>query len=168
MVEVKFSLKEWQKWLSNVSFEAAANRGLLSGAARAVPILHRATDIAPPASPNGSRGASNTGRFRRSWKTMRIERGVAIFNDAPYAPVVEGGRRKGAKMPPPGALVSWVQRRAGVSKKDAKAAAFLIARAIKQRGLKPRNIQKSSLTNIRRVMLDEVTRELRLELQAKK
>jgi hypothetical protein len=110
-------------------------------------------------------GANSTGRFRSSWTTDRIDRGISIFNKAPYAPVVEGGRRKGAKMPPPKALVSWAQKRAGLSKADAQAMAFVMARAIKTRGLKARNILKNSIPKIRKLMIEEVLHELRVELK---
>ena len=163
--EVKFSLKEWENWLGELKFEKAATRGLLSGAMAALPILHTATDNAPPASRNGSIGAVNTGRFRRSWKSSRIERGVAIVNNATYAPVIEGGRRPGAKMPPQKPLEGWARKKLGVPSKEAKNAAFLMARAIKRRGLKARNVLKSSLPAIRKVVIREVMHELRRELK---
>ena len=139
MAEVKFKgLEEWRKHLGDLKFEAAAKRGLISGAMRAIPVLHKATDNAPKASPNGARGAN-----------------------------VEGGRRKGARMPPPKALISWAKQRAGLSHKEAEKAAFAMALAIKKRGLKPRNILKNSLGNIKRLMLKEIEHELRLELTTK-
>jgi hypothetical protein len=169
MAEVKLDLKTWTKMLGQIKFDKAAERGLLSGALRAIPVLHRATDVAPPASdsPRSTKGASNTGRFRGSWKSARIERGVSIFNKAPYAPIVEGGRRKGAKMPPPKAIAKWAQRRTGVTKEEAQRLAFIMARAIKTRGLKARNILKTSMPQIKKLMIEEVLREMRLELAGK-
>ena len=169
MAEVKLDLKTWTKMLGQLKFDGAAVRGLKAGALRAIPVLHRATDIAPPASdsPRSTIGANNTGRFRSSWTTTTIERGISIYNKAPYASVIEGGRRKGAKMPPPKALLGWAQKKAGVSKAEAKQVAFLMARAIKLRGLKARNVLKTSLPDIRKLMVAEVRHELQAELQFK-
>ncbi len=169
MTTLKFGLDEWQKWMGELSFQKAAKKGLVSGAARAIPILHRATDVAPPASdsPKSPRGANNTGQFRRSWKTSRTSDGMTIFNSSSYAPTVEGGRRKGAKMPPSREIARWAQRRAGLSRAEAERVAFVMARAIKKRGLKPRNILRDSLPEIKKVIVEELLHELRLELNRK-
>lgn len=166
---VKFNLDSWRKWLGELSFEKAAARGLRAGAARAIPVLHTATDRAPKASDSkrSQRGANNTGAFRRAWKVSNVESGVSIFNSSSYAPVVEGGRRKGAKMPPTKPIAQWAQRRAGLSRKEAERLAFVMARAIKARGLKPRNILKDSIPKITKVVLKEVEHELDLELRKK-
>lgn len=163
--EVKFSLVEWKKWLGDLKFEKAAKRGLDSGAKRALPLLHTATDNAPPASPKGSKGAVNTGAFRRRWKSTKIDRGVAIFNDASYAPVIEGGRRKGQPQPPTKPIAGWARKRLGLSTKEAQQAAYVMARAIKKRGLRPRHILKNSLPDIRKAMIREVEIELKRELK---
>ena len=54
----------------------------------------------------------------------------------PYAANVELGRRPGARMPPVGALVGWVQRKLGVSAKAARGVAFAVARKIARRGIR--------------------------------
>ncbi len=165
---VKFNLKSWQKWLGELSFEKAATRGLRAGAMRAIPVLHTATDRAPKASDSkrSQRGANNTGAFRRAWKTGNTPSGVSIFNASSYAPVVEGGRRKGAKQPPTKDIAKWAQRR-GLPRKEAERVAFAIARAIKLRGLKARNILKDSIPKITKVVMKEVEHELSLELGSK-
>ncbi len=52
--------------------------------------------------------------------------------NAEHGPVVEFGRRAGAKMPPVAEIRDWAKRK-GI--KDYDRAAFLIARAIKKRGI---------------------------------
>jgi len=164
---VKISLKNWIGKLDALDLQRVAERGMKAGALKSIPILHRATDQAPPASRNGERGANNTGTFRRSWKTRKTTRGVSIYNNQKYAAVVEGGRRKGAKMPPIDELAKWAQRRAGVSREEARRAAFAMARAIKARGLKPRNILRDSLKEIEKAVIDEIMYELTKEMEKK-
>ena len=166
MADVKFTLDEWKDQILKLDFEEAAKRGFLSARHRSIVVLQRATDNAPPASPRGARGARHTGRYRRSWKVETHPRGITIFNDAPYAPIIEDGRRKGS-MPPTKPLVKWAKQRIGLSHKEAQWAAFAIALAIKKRGLKPRKVLKDSLPKIKRLMLDEVEHEIGVELTTK-
>jgi hypothetical protein len=126
----------------------AVLRGMYEGALHALPILHAATLNAPPASPGGSVGAVNTGYYRRAWKATRIPGGCAVYNAAPYSPIIEGGRRPGARMPPPRVLEGWVRRRLGISGKEAKGVAFVVARAIAKRGLQARRVLGSSIPKI--------------------
>jgi hypothetical protein len=50
-----------------------------------------------------------------------------------YSEVIERGRRAGAKMPPPAALQTWVERKLGSG-----ASAFVVARSIGRKGIKGR------------------------------
>jgi hypothetical protein len=87
-------------------------RGMRAGAARAVGYLVQRTREAPPANPSGvgTGGAVNTGNFARRWRVIPLPDGVALDNDAPYAPIVDGGRRPG-KFPPKAELIAWIKRR---------------------------------------------------------
>lgn len=167
MATVRFSLSEWQKWIGDLKFGDVAMRGLRSGAQRALPILHRATENAPKASENGSIGAVNTGRYRRAWKTAEVTRGVRVFNTERYAPVIESGRRRNARRPPRDAIVRWAMQKRGMSRREAERAAFAIARSIGSRGLRARKVLKNSLPDIKDAVIDEVMVELRRELNHK-
>lgn len=103
-------------------------------------------------------GIIDTGRYYRGWAVRRIPAGFSLYNRAPYADVIEFGRRPGAKPPPSKALIGWVMRNigGGVTKEttkggvfstrvtkikrtaDSKVAgiAYVIARAIGRRGIK--------------------------------
>src|SRR5260370_20083155 len=110
----------------------AAMRGMQSGAAAGVAELQRATDTVQSANPRGigSGGAVNTGNFRRRWK-MSFDpgrRAVSVYNDAPYAGPVDIGRRPGSRMPPLRVIARWAERRLGLPKDEARAAAFPIAK----------------------------------------
>lgn len=70
-------------------------------------------------------------------------------------------------MPPSQAIARWAQRRLGLSEADAKAAAFLIARAIARRGLRGRQILSGSIGELRQMVNEEILRELATEMGRK-
>lgn len=118
---------------------AAAVRGVRRGGFRAVSMLQQFTGQAPPANPSGvgQGGAVNTGAYKRAWKMEPLPDGARVHNASPYAGVVEYGRRPG-RFPPLLEVERWARRRLGLSPKEARRAAFPIARAIASRGLLPR------------------------------
>lgn len=93
-------------------FKPTLLRGVRAGAARAVSYLVDRTRTAPPANPSGigEGGAVNTGNLVRRWRFVATPEGADLFNNAPYSPVVDGGRRPG-KFPPRDALIPWIMRR---------------------------------------------------------
>lgn len=141
----------------------ACRRGALRGALRAVQTLQRATGLVPPASPYGATGAVNTGFYKRAWKYEATPDGARVFNAANYAAVIEYGRRPG-RFPPSAAIVDWAQRRLGLTREQAKAAAFPIARAIAKRGLQPRRTMTDKLPDIEKQFFEELVKELDREL----
>jgi hypothetical protein len=51
------------------------------------------------------------GTYRRSFKAQKVAGGAVFYNSAPYASIIELGRRKGAKMPPIDVILAWVKRK---------------------------------------------------------
>ncbi len=111
----------------------------------------------------------NTGYYARAWKTQKVvdsgdlaDSYIRIFNQAPYAGVIEYGRREG-KMPPSSALVPWVRRKLGVSAKKAPGVAFAVAKKIGARTIAGRHIITDPAFRLRMQALFvwEVTRSLR-------
>jgi hypothetical protein len=67
---------------------------------------------------------------------------------APYFQYVDKGRKPG-KMPPSGPIKKWVERRGIVIKGQTSAqTAFVIARSIGKKGIKPLNITNKLIDNI--------------------
>lgn len=122
------------------------------------------------------------GTYRRSFQFEDIPNGAVAYNFQLYAPIIEYGRRPGAKMPPVAMLFEWVKRhrigaeligpaqqvhgphprgRRGNDRRDAVerqqwGIALQIARAIKARGLPARLI----LETASEIIADDVEREL--------
>ena len=160
-----FSPKQYAAHLRKLAaggVEAALKRGCVSGAARCVPIVQRSVETAPPANPAGvgTGGAFNTGQYKRAWKSAPIPNGAVVSNDQKYAVIVEEGRRPGAAMPPDSAIRPWIQRRLGLSDKEAASLSFVIRRAISRRGLLPRKVLQRALPEMDEAVLSEIIREL--------
>lgn len=78
-----------------------------------------------------------------------------VFNPLGYARAVDEGRRPGARMPPPAALVGWIRRHApGMSP-------FVLARAIGRRGIKGRFFMKAALGKLRNTLPGEIRKAQR-------
>jgi hypothetical protein len=69
----------------------------------------------------------------------------SVGSPQPYAPVMEEGRRPGAKMPPVDAIKIWVVRKLGVPPEEADGVAFVIARSIARKGIEGRHMFKEGL-----------------------
>lgn len=166
MAVVKISMAQWPAYLRKLGerSRAAAMRGVVSGAQRCIPILQQRTEKAPPASPKGSVGAFNTGNYRGRWRVRTLENGAAVFNDASYAGIIDEGRRPFKDMPPLRVIQRWAQRRLGLSEKEAKKAAFPIAAAIQARGLDARRVLSGATDELKKVVIEEIERELKAEL----
>jgi len=58
-----------------------------------------------------SAGAVDRGQFKRSWVAAPTPDGAELRNNAPYAGVIEYGRRPGRPGPPLAPIYEWVQRK---------------------------------------------------------
>lgn len=130
---------------------AALERANQDAAAKAVRILQEQTRVAKPRPP------IFTGRFIRGWMAKGTGSSMAITNPAIYAPVIEYGRRVGAKMPPPSALIPWVRKRLGKTGKEAVSAAWALAKAISRRGQVGRRIATNSIPLINTMVTSVMT-----------
>lgn len=83
------------------------------------------------------------GQFERGWTAMTnpAAPSTRVFNKAPHAMYVERGRRPGAKFPPVDKIRSWVQRNINPAADQLDSIAFLVGRAIHQRGIPARPVQ---------------------------
>lgn len=147
----------------------AIQKAATSLSMRALTIVQDAVRNAPPASSKGSGGAVNTGRFLAAWEAAPAQQGTAFGvliqvpnSKAPYAAVIEYGRRPGSKPPPVEPIARWAQRRLRLPYEQAKGVAFAIARSIGRRGLTGRHILTSDKTKnrLRYAMKKELLREL--------
>lgn len=111
----------------------------------------------------------DTGRLANSTDSVVTEDSAeltaVVFSRVRYSLFVHGGATYGAKGPPRDALLAWARRhlakgilrarasagestagyRPRVKKSEAESLAFLVARAIKRRGLKPRPYLRTTL-----------------------
>jgi len=51
------------------------------------------------------------GTYRRAFRFEDIPHGAMVYNFAPHAPIIELGRRPGARMPPLAEILAWVKRK---------------------------------------------------------
>lgn len=97
--------------------------------------------------------AVHTSRFGRSWKFKTPNKWTLVVHNTAknprnkfhYGLVIEGGRRRGARMPPPKELERWVQDKMPslVDAIGVKSAAFLVARSIMRNGIRARPIMSA-------------------------
>lgn len=111
--------------------------------------VQEATQSAPPASDNGDVGAVASGALKKGWTVtvdeptlyLQVSNTASNPKGLAYAGFIEQDRAPGLKAPPRAAILLWLQQRYGTG--DARSA-FLIARAIKRRGLRRRRIIQST------------------------
>lgn len=86
-----------------------------------------------------SEAPSDTGKFKRSIKFKvrgrAFQKELTLFSDAQHAEVIEKGRRKNRKPPPPDPLERWARRKGFGSAKQIRGVGFLLSRKIAKEGL---------------------------------
>ncbi len=115
-----------------------------------------------------SQDAVHKSKFGRSWRFQTPNKKTLIIykqarnpkNKFFYGSVIEAGRRPGARMPPPSHLEQWVQLKTPelVAQWGVKGAAFIVARSIGRKGIRPRPIMTAS--KMQRQMANRVVGEL--------
>jgi hypothetical protein len=108
-------------------------------------------------------GLVDQGLYKRAWQSGLIPRGAHLYNDAPYAGVLEYGRRPGS-MPPSDPIREWVIRKlvanGKVEPEDIEQAVYLIRWKIYQKGTKPHFILRDVYHKLYSYLSDAIVREL--------
>lgn len=132
--------------------------------ARAVETIRRTVKLHGPRAvqaeiADAPRPPVDRGTYRRSWRFDDIPDGATMYNFSAYGSIIEDGRRPGTKMPPLAVIEDWVRRKGigrqygpdqkgkrKVSRKlndsEIRGIAFVIARAIKARGIEGLHIME--------------------------
>ncbi len=90
-----------------------------------------------------SAGKNNTGNLINSLAYNVYESGESVLIEIKsddYLENVDKGRKPGSKMPPPNKLVGWVESKGIKIGKTPEQTAFVIAKSIGQKGIKPTNV----------------------------
>ena len=85
------------------------------------------------------------GAYKNGWKVRKITDGVVLANDAPYAGVIEFGRRAGAPGPPLAPIQEWVNRKFPGTDAEKRSLAFVIRRSIHEKGTPPKFVMRTTL-----------------------
>lgn len=176
-VTIQMTVRQLPGWLKNLTrqYPEAMRKGLRRAAHRGQRhIVSVAIPNAKPYPPD------NLGMYRKSWKVENTPTGAILGSDAPYAGVIELGRRPGGGGPPLDKIREWVYRKFRVSRKLAagrpgrravgeKAAARWAAKRqevekialaifwkIRKKGIAPRNVMRGSQSEFARFAQEEV------------
>ena len=111
----------------------------------------------------------DTGALAQSVMATPTKTGAAIDITAPYAGVMEYGRRPGAAMPPLDAIYAWVVRKGLATEdpdeEDGEGEAWDIARAIQlsiaRSGIEPRRFMARAMKKIRKESRDRIIERLK-------
>jgi hypothetical protein len=151
------------------ALKAAVVKGLRRGAQRGLAEIAQRIANGKPFAP------VNTGQYRRSWRVETTKTGATLGSDAPYAGVIELGRRPGQAGPPIGPIREWVYRKFRVAKKwrggriksaeraheqydEIERMAWAIRNAIHKKGTAPRHIMTGALRRLGGLAEQEIAR----------
>ena len=112
----------------------------------------------------------DTGNYLRAWRFSLHHNGAVLFNSAPYAAVIDLGRRPGSKMPPVDAILNWVMHKKlggfkgkyASRRQAARGLAFAIARSIAKKGMPARHVMTGALAEMSQLLQEEVDHALSL------
>lgn len=113
-------------------------------------------------------GSVVTGNLRASGKVQKVDDktlDVGFFSsdarDKGYASYVEHGRKPG-KMPPPDILEAWAYKKFRLSHKEARSAAWALARLIAKKGTKARPFFEPAVESGWRKMIDKIAKIVKI------
>ena len=113
-------------------------------------------------------GSVVTGNLRASGKVQKVDEktlDVGFFSsdveNKGYARYVEYGRKPG-KMPPPDILEAWAYKKFRLSHKDARSAAWALARSIAKKGTKARPFFEPAVESGWRKMIDRIAKIVKI------
>ena len=113
-------------------------------------------------------GSVVTGKLRASGKVQKVDDktlDVGFFSsdveNKGYARYVEYGRKPG-KMPPPDILEAWAYKKFRLSHKDARSAAWALARSIAKKGTKARPYFEPAVESGWRKMIDKIAKIVKI------
>lgn len=96
------------------------------------------------------------GEFKKKWKAKKTAKGAELRNSSSYAAIIEYGRTPGKKMPPVDKIEAWMQR------KGMEGSAYMLAKAIGERGSPPPGTQPVRILNkTTKMILDRLPTEVR-------
>lgn len=131
-------------------FDQAMTAELIRAITRVLDISQQATRTASPV---------NFGTYRAAWGTTVTPTAQAVqgklVNPLVYAAVIEEGGTWPGPMPPVDAIELWVRRKGIAGPDNSYQVAYLIARAIKSRGIKGRHIMREAIEG----QMGRITRE---------
>ena len=109
-----------------------------------------------------------TGNLRASGKVQKVDEktlDVGFFSsdveNKGYARYVEYGRKPG-KMPPPDILEAWAYKKFRLAHKDARSAAWALARSIAKKGTKARPYFEPAVESGWRKMIDKIAKIVKI------
>jgi hypothetical protein len=136
-----------------------------------------ARGVAEAVAETDRQGLVDQSQYRQSWKFYPLDAGAELRNDAPYAGVIEYGRRPNRPGPPFQPIYEWVKRKLGGtgaiptdalvtnSRGDvidpAVGIAWAIRNAIHKKGSKPRFVLRSVFGKMRPWFGEAVKRALK-------
>jgi hypothetical protein len=170
---IKTDIKGFTDYVDKLKdrFMPAINDGVYAGATRCLPLMLQRTEKTSPASnPNGSTravGANNL--YFQSWHVERKSFGARLFNSAPYAPIIEYGRRPNKPVSIQGRkdIGKWAKKVLHLSDSEAEAASWAIAKSIQKKGLLPRNVMTGADQEMSKFVEEAVLEKLDAELNKK-
>ena len=113
-------------------------------------------------------GSVVTGNLRASGKVQKVDDKAldvgflsSDARDKGYASYVEHGRKPG-KMPPPDILEAWAYKKFRLSHKEARSAAWALARSIAKKGTKPHPFFEPAVESGWRKMIDKIAKIVKI------